>query len=429
MGNVILGPTNGPWRQSGSLVTLNSTGTLPKLNPSGLEFGDGTVQTSAFNTGTLWNSAVVIAPAGTGSWQSVVVYETKIALTGTAGGVLAGTYPLPSFANPIVDDMNVQGSITASQGIVSPLNTVEGYNLVAIDTVYSNRGQFYGPVTASALLIPAYGAVQIAGDNSSTITIGSTMSAGYVSSTSGLFYSGYSRLTLKGSEPDGPTAVDTVLNSYITKANSGAKLLSVQNNSVEKAYVDKDGLFSSSAGYKFPDGTTQTTAGGAAWVPSYGSMAVTCSLADMLNGAGAYVFNNPPLSGTIPYTLPSGTINNLSAGNTMSGSNAGAKLIVGTNGAGTYSVTSHITYYESSEYMYSQLFVNGTGSLNVLTDYDVGATVGGGGDPTNLNMSGMVHLSAGDVVQLAVGYAFYSGPGTGPTIGPTNLSIMRVGTP
>jgi|GEM_PF-2129562 len=59
---------------------------------------------------------------------------------------------------------------------------------------------------------------------------------------------------------DGTNAIANYIDSYYSFSGSGAKLLSIRNAAVEKAYIDKDGLVSTVAGYRFPDGTTQVTA-------------------------------------------------------------------------------------------------------------------------------------------------------------------------
>jgi dimeric dUTPase (all-alpha-NTP-PPase superfamily) len=91
-------------------------------------------------------------------------------------------------------------------------------------------------------------------------------------------------LRFVGKLADGATAIGTVLDTNVAYATAGAKLLSVRNNSVEKAYVDKDGNFSiagligtpvtvsnisatgtaSSTTYLRGDGTWNTPAGGGA---------------------------------------------------------------------------------------------------------------------------------------------------------------------
>jgi hypothetical protein len=48
-------------------------------------------------------------------------------------------------------------------------------------------------------------------------------------------------LTLKGAMADGVSAIGTVVGSSVTLANATAKLLSVTNNAVEKAYIDYTG--------------------------------------------------------------------------------------------------------------------------------------------------------------------------------------------
>jgi hypothetical protein len=47
--------------------------------------------------------------------------------------------------------------------------------------------------------------------------------------------------TMRGGAADGGSAVGTVLDNSVTLANSSAKLVSIRNNTVEKASIDKDG--------------------------------------------------------------------------------------------------------------------------------------------------------------------------------------------
>jgi hypothetical protein len=69
-----------------------------------------------------------------------------------------------------------------------------------------------------------------------------------------------SSATIEGQEADGATAVGVAINTAETYSTSGAKLLSVQNNSSEKAYVTKDGDVAFDAQLHFATAYTVATA-------------------------------------------------------------------------------------------------------------------------------------------------------------------------
>ena len=107
-------------------------------------------------------------------------------------------------------------------------------------------------------------------------------------------------LILTGKMVDGGSAIGTIINSP-AYANAGAKLLSIQNNSVEKAYVDKDGGLG--IGYNaplkiFPQEVTPATLTGA--------QSATAGVVDV--GAHSYriVFVTP--EGDSPAGVKSGVV-------------------------------------------------------------------------------------------------------------------------
>ena len=69
--------------------------------------------------------------------------------------------------------------------------------------------------------------------------------------------------TVVGRQADGASAIAVVLNSYVNLATTGAKLLSIQNNAVERLSVDKDGSVRSIAGTGIANSTY--TLGGASY--------------------------------------------------------------------------------------------------------------------------------------------------------------------
>ena len=101
------------------------------------------------------------------------------------------------------------------------------------------------------------GASDYASSNGTTVTFAgplttaSTFNAAQINGTLGYFtsevYASYFRQTsasaveIRGFAVDGATAVGAIVNTGSTYSTAGAKLLSVRNNTTEKASIDKDG--------------------------------------------------------------------------------------------------------------------------------------------------------------------------------------------
>lgn len=100
------------------------------------------------------------------------------------------------------------------------------------------------------------------------VSLGGTYKIGlsgtYIYATTGYTAFGPSCI-IRGNAGDGATAVSVVSNTPVVYATAGSKINSFQNNSVEKAFVDNNGLWGVIAG------NTQTTvgaAGGASGLPA-----------------------------------------------------------------------------------------------------------------------------------------------------------------
>ncbi|MFA5128555.1 MAG: hypothetical protein WC445_01160 [Patescibacteria group bacterium] len=93
--------------------------------------------------------------------------------------------------------------------------------------------------------IYSYGADQI-GFTTNGVARASLDQTAFWNST---FYSfGAATITMKGQVADGASAVGVTLGSYVSQTTAGGKLLSVVNNTTEKAFIDKDGAFGSVLG-------------------------------------------------------------------------------------------------------------------------------------------------------------------------------------
>lgn len=84
-------------------------------------------------------------------------------------------------------------------------------------------------------------------------------------------------LTIRSNTADGVSAIGAVINNSVAMTGSSAKLLSIQNNSVEKAYFDKDGAYNTNAKAQIHGGVQSAVGGvfadGYSWMdPTYFSV-------------------------------------------------------------------------------------------------------------------------------------------------------------
>jgi hypothetical protein len=109
---------------------------------------------------------------------------------------------------------------------VSALLPIDGQILARAAGVWTPTDAGYLPLTADGIT-PASG----------TFTVGGALKA------ASLQMSSAAALPLKGGMADGASAVSVVSDTPVTYATVGAKIHSFRNNTVVKAYVDKDGTF------------------------------------------------------------------------------------------------------------------------------------------------------------------------------------------
>lgn len=115
-------------------------------------------------------------------------------------------------------------------------------------------------------------------------------SIGYFKANSGVIANSNATLNLIGRPLDGASAVMMALDSTITYSTAGAKLLSIRNNTVEKAYVDKDGVIvTSGAGFGLggaPAAQGIYKSGSESWV-----VAASGNIVRLTDAAGAHQLN------------------------------------------------------------------------------------------------------------------------------------------
>jgi hypothetical protein len=160
-------------------------------------------------------------------------------LTFYVGGTLVGSLTV-----------DITGRFTATGDIYT--NTYKVWNagnLTNLNQLTNGPGYISGITSlmvTNALGYTPYNSTNPAGYISavpSSISITTVAASSSVSSA--LFSSVAGGLSLQGQAADGSTAVGAILNNNVALSTAGAKLLSIRNNSVEKAYFDKDGNLSS----------------------------------------------------------------------------------------------------------------------------------------------------------------------------------------
>jgi hypothetical protein len=126
--------------------------------------------------------------------------------------------------------------------------------------------------------------------------------AGTVSTPTIWSNAGGASLAVKGRAGDGATAVGVILDNANELANAGAKLVSIRNNMVEKAYLDKDGkLFVAGVQVAPAPVLTDTPTAGSGWTITEHSVKknadglVTCYL-KLTSGGSPAAFQGAQLS-------------------------------------------------------------------------------------------------------------------------------------
>lgn len=105
----------------------------------------------------------------------------------------------------------------------------------------------FGNVTAKSLTTNGggteltTGANAVIGGNLQASIVNAVSTSGYAINGASVLFTAGGHLQVRGTDADGATAIGLVVNTNVAFATSGAKIASFQNNSVEKAYFDKDG--------------------------------------------------------------------------------------------------------------------------------------------------------------------------------------------
>jgi hypothetical protein len=141
----------------------------------------------------------------------------------TATGTVAGTAHVPITATSSI----VRGAVADGASAVGVILD----NSVTLSTS-----------GAKLLSVQNNGVEKFSINRNGSITIPAGEAYYWGSSTGAAIYGdNNSSANMRGNMADGASAIGVILNNATALATSGAKLLSVQNNSVEKAYIDPDG--------------------------------------------------------------------------------------------------------------------------------------------------------------------------------------------
>jgi hypothetical protein len=178
---------------------------------------DGSLSSEVQGTAASGNKGFYLrAASGMGAYDGV-----SISLYDELGGIKIHSSALyessiPNSAVAIAHTLNSPSYVTAGAKLLSVQNngveqaSIDRLGIIAAAGGFTTTANSYlGPITANSLVASAP-----------------------------------STLSLTSQKADGASAVGIVLNNSVTMATAGAKLLSIQNNGVEKAYVDKDGYLS-----------------------------------------------------------------------------------------------------------------------------------------------------------------------------------------
>ncbi len=199
---------------------VTASGTLAASNLSGTNTGDVTLAT------------VGSSPAAAGASLSGQVLTLQPA-DGSNGGVVSTT--TQTFAGAKTFSSTLASSVASGSNAFTLLR---GAKIADSDDNTLTVGQFNWTMSTSLIA---------AGTQFGSAT-------GLINTT------GNAPLKLAGNTTDGASAIGVTTNTLNAFSTSGAKLLSVQNNSVEKAFFDKDGNLEllTTPGFivmKSPDGT------------------------------------------------------------------------------------------------------------------------------------------------------------------------------
>jgi hypothetical protein len=194
-----------------------SAGSMDFINPTatGFTFYVGSTAYALINSnGVISNNAF---------WGNGI-YGTFVTVNGVATLPIKGTAADGAAAVGVVLD-NTTSLVTAGSKITSFRNA-------GAEQAYITRDGAFVCVTGGGSSVGA-----------------SIVAAGQVVANNGIFTTTGAGTNLKGQAPDGASAVGVTLNNSVSLVTPGAKLLSVQNNGAEKAYIDKDGSFYAPTGY------------------------------------------------------------------------------------------------------------------------------------------------------------------------------------
>ncbi|MFA4906276.1 MAG: tail fiber domain-containing protein [Candidatus Margulisiibacteriota bacterium] len=178
-----------------------------------------------------------------------VSLESTVA-TGTAPLTVASTTKVANLNADLLDDLDSSAFATTgslSNYVAKAGDTMTGNLTMSASSVYLANGSAAMPSLTFAgdsnTGFRLYGSDQIGvsegGSNVTTFGSGNIYAYGFVGY-------GSNTLNLYSDKADGATAIMAKINGSASYTTPGAKLLSIQNASTEKAYIDKDGTIVSS---------------------------------------------------------------------------------------------------------------------------------------------------------------------------------------
>jgi len=146
--------------------------------------------------------------------------------------------PTPTSDLDVVGDVAISGTLTVAGGAVGAIS------IGAFGSTPNSGGASIagGVITLQPASVTQPGGVSIAAQ---TFNGAKTFDDGVL--TNSVTSASAATLALASSVANGASAIAATVNSSVALSTSGAKLLSVQNNSIEKVYITKDGDITSGA--------------------------------------------------------------------------------------------------------------------------------------------------------------------------------------
>ena len=398
-------------------TSANTASTIVKRDGSGgvalgsVTFADATVQTTA--TASLGLSAVGSSPNANAATVTSGVLNLQPASAAFPGVVTTGAQTLAgakTFASTITS------GATTGVGLQMAVNTTISFDPAASMTIQGDQFSEMKVSAAGGILMQG-GPVNVRSPSFAVATdydksLAITGAADPVRVGAASAYGNFATLKVYGHQADSATAVGVILDNDVALATSGAKIISVRNNAVEKMSVDKAGkgacvgvtssalIESTTGGFKFPDGTTQTTASAGGGGGGTASASGTANTVGLFTGASALGNSSLTQVSTGDMTLTSsdtsGSVNTLSL--SQSGGGSGAPS-VGMTRSGAF--VGSLVGWDATANSFG--FVNGV-SLKAPAGKQVGlvvsATTVAVADGTGFHVLGGNSLSVGQASQL-----------------------------